>query len=151
VNTSPIVGLFADPSGRSIRALAALAAEPADVEVTDDDGVRHRLWATPEDGPHADLVKSLLEAAVRNPVAIADGHHRYETALRYRHEQRASKNRENDPPTDYVMMLFLETTGQTLTVASGCGRETAARFSRPGGASSRYRCVKAEPRSGGST
>jgi uncharacterized protein (DUF1015 family) len=116
VNTSPIVGLFADPSGRSIRALAALAAEPADVEVTDDDGVRHRLWATPEDGPHADLVKSLLEAAVRNPVAIADGHHRYETALRYRHEQRASKNRENDPPTDYVMMLFLETTGQKLTV-----------------------------------
>ena len=116
VNTSPIIGLFSDPSGLSVRALATITSEPADADVTDDDGVRHRLWATPEDGPHGDLVGSLIDAAVRNPIAIADGHHRYETALKYRHEQRASKNRENDPPTDYVMMLFLETTGQQLTV-----------------------------------
>ena len=116
VNTSPIIGLFADPTGQSGRALAAIASEWPETDLLDDDGVRHRLWAVPEDGPHSDLVVLLIDAAARKPVAIADGHHRYETALRYRDEWRANKARDNDPPAEYVMMLFLETTGQQLTV-----------------------------------
>ena len=116
VNTSPVVGLFADPSGESGRALAEIASASPDADVVDDDGVRHRLWAVPEDGPERAAVGALLEAAGREPVTIADGHHRYETALRYRDEQRANKTGEPDPPADYVMMLFLETTQQQLTV-----------------------------------
>jgi uncharacterized protein (DUF1015 family) len=58
----------------------------------------------------------VLDAARRRPITIADGHHRYETALRYRDERRANKTGEADPPADYVMMLFLGTTGQKLTV-----------------------------------
>jgi uncharacterized protein (DUF1015 family) len=115
-NTSPIVGLFADPSGRSIQALAAIASKRPDADVADDDGVRHRLWVVAEDGPQASLVKALLEAAGRKPITIADGHHRYETALRYRDERRANKTGEPDPAADYVMTLFLETTKQKLTV-----------------------------------
>ena len=45
VNTSPVIGLFDDPSGATGARLAGVAAAPADVEVVDDDGVRHRLWA----------------------------------------------------------------------------------------------------------
>jgi uncharacterized protein (DUF1015 family) len=116
VNTSPVVGLFADPSGRSVQALAAITSRRADADVADDEGVRHRLWAVPEDGPQASFVKSLLEAAGKKPVTIADGHHRYETALRYRDERRANKTGETDPAADYVMMLFLETSKQKLTV-----------------------------------
>jgi uncharacterized protein (DUF1015 family) len=116
VNTSPVIGLFADPSGKSITALAAITSRPADADVTDDDGVRHRLWAVPEDGPLANLVTHLIEAASRRPITIADGHHRYETALKYRDERRGQKTGEADPAADYVMMLFLETDGQRLTV-----------------------------------
>ncbi len=116
VNTSPVVGLFGDPGGKAVKALAALATGPADTDVTDDDGVRHRLWAVAENGPESDLVSLVLDAARRKPVTIADGHHRYETALRYRDERRANKTGEADPPYDYVMMLFLGTTGQKLTV-----------------------------------
>jgi len=116
VNTSPIIGLFADPSGESGRALETIASEWPETDLLDDDGVRHRLWIVPEDGPRSDLVVSLIDAAARKPVAIADGHHRYETALRYRDEWRANKTRDIDPPAEYVMMLFLETTGQQLTV-----------------------------------
>jgi uncharacterized protein (DUF1015 family) len=116
VNTSPVVGLFADPSGASARALAEIAATKPDVDVVDDDGVRHRLWAVAEDGPQADDVRSLLDAAGKAAITIADGHHRYETALRYRDERRANKTGESDPSADYVMMLFLETTEQKLTV-----------------------------------
>ena len=116
VNTSPVVGLFSDPSGESGKALAEIAATKPDIDVVDDDGVRHRLWAVAEDGPAEDLVRSLLEAAGQNPITIADGHHRYETALRYRDERRANKPVEPDPSSDYVMMLFLESTEQKLTV-----------------------------------
>jgi uncharacterized protein (DUF1015 family) len=116
VNTSPIIGLFADPSGRSVQALAAIASKRPDVDVADDDAVRHRLWAVAEDGPQGSLVKSLIEAAGKKPITIADGHHRYETALQYRAEMRANKSGETDPAADYVMMLFLETTKQKLTV-----------------------------------
>ena len=129
VNTSPIVGLFADPSGRAMKALAAIGAHSPDVDILDDDGVRHRLWAAPEDGPQGNLVATLIHAASRRPITIADGHHRYETALRYRDERRANKTGETDPAFEYVMTLFLETTRQKLTVlpthriARGLGEE----------------------------
>jgi uncharacterized protein (DUF1015 family) len=116
VNTSPVVGMYADPGGGSVTALAAIAAGPSTVEVTDEDVTRHRLWVVPEDGPAAESVRRLLEAAGRHPITIADGHHRYETALRYRDERRASNAGETDPAFDFVLMLFLEITGQRLTV-----------------------------------
>ena len=85
--------------------------------MTDDDGVRHRLWAVAADGdgPSATIASALVEAAARGPVTIADGHHRYETALRYRDERRMSRSCEEDPAFDYLLMLFLES-GQPLTV-----------------------------------
>jgi uncharacterized protein (DUF1015 family) len=116
VNTSPVVGLYADASGKAFLALAAMASTEPNVDVVDDDGVRHRLWAVPADGPEAARVQLLLDAAGRNPITIADGHHRYETALRYRKERRTNSTGENDPASDYVLMLFLETTKQKLTV-----------------------------------
>ena len=69
------------------------------------------------DGPDAGLAADLLRsAAARDPITIADGHHRYETALRYRDERRMSRSCEEDPAFDYLLMLLLETTGEALTV-----------------------------------
>jgi uncharacterized protein (DUF1015 family) len=116
VNTSPVVGLYADGSGRASAILATLAAAPPATDVLDDDGVRHRLWVVPADGPAADAVAELVAIASAEPVTIADGHHRYETALRYRDERRMSRSCEEDPPFDYLLMLFLETTAEPLTV-----------------------------------
>lgn len=115
VNTSPVVGLYDDPSGRAAAVLEALSAGRPDEDVRDDDGVRHRLWAVAADGPRADEVRELLEIARSGPVTIADGHHRYETALRYRDERRMSRSCEEDPAFDYILMLFLDTE-QPLTV-----------------------------------
>jgi uncharacterized protein (DUF1015 family) len=116
VNTSPVVGLFEDPSGRTTAILETLTAGRPDEDVRDDEGVRHRLWAVAADGPHADEVRELLEIARSRPVTIADGHHRYETALRYRDERRMSRSCEEDPAFDYILMLFLEAARQPLTV-----------------------------------
>jgi uncharacterized protein (DUF1015 family) len=49
-------------------------------------------------------------------VTIADGHHRYETALRYRDERRMSRSCEEDPAFDYLLALLLEATAEPLTI-----------------------------------
>ena len=116
VNTSPIVGLFEDAEGRSREVLERVAGRPADAAVIDDDGVRHRLWIVPNEGAGAADLATLEEVMATAPVTIADGHHRYETALRYRDERRMSRSCEEDPAFDYVLTLFLEATAQPLTV-----------------------------------
>lgn len=116
VNTSPVIGLYDDPSGRASAILAGLAAGPAAIDVRDADDVRHRVWVVAADGPAAAEVAELIAIASAEPVTIADGHHRYETALRYRDERRMSRSCEEDPAFDYLLMLFLETTAEPLTV-----------------------------------
>lgn len=116
VNTSPVVGLYDDPSGATAPILAMIAAGPARTDLHDDEGVRHRLWVVEADGDGAELVTQVLAAASAGPITIADGHHRYETALRYRDERRMSRSCEEDPAFDYLLMLLLETTAEPLTV-----------------------------------
>jgi uncharacterized protein (DUF1015 family) len=62
------------------------------------------------------LVEELVAVASAGPITIADGHHRYETALRYRDERRMSRSCEEDPAFDYVLALLLATSGEELTV-----------------------------------
>jgi uncharacterized protein (DUF1015 family) len=117
VNTSPVIGLYDEPAdGRAPALLAAVAERPPTIDVTDDDRVRHRLWVLDADGPDADAVRLLVAGACAGPITIADGHHRYETALRYRDERRMSRSCEEDPAFDYLLMLFLAADPAALTV-----------------------------------
>lgn len=115
-NFSPVIGIYADASGSAARRLADVAAGSPAIDLVDDDAVRHRLWVLPADGSPDGPVATLTAAAGATPITIADGHHRYETALRYRDERRASRSGEEDPAYDYILMLFLEMTAQPLTV-----------------------------------
>ncbi len=113
INTSPVVGLYEDPSGTARPALEGIATTPPATDVTDDDGVRHRLWVVPHDGEGSPAAV-LIAAAAGGPVFIADGHHRYETAVRYRDERRQGSS-EQDPAFDFLLMLFLNAADE-LTV-----------------------------------
>ena len=137
VNTSPVVVLYEDGSGTAAAVLAEVTARPPDIDVTDGDGVRHRLWALPAEAdaaPGSGAVGALLGAAGRAPVTIADGHHRYETALRYRDERRMSRACEEDPAFDYILSLCLDVTAEPLTVlpthriVRNLGADGVARF-----------------------
>jgi uncharacterized protein (DUF1015 family) len=116
VNTSPVVGLYADPPGLADAALEELTRSDADLDVVDDEEVRHRMWVVPDEGSPDGPATRLVAAASRGPITIADGHHRYETALRYRDERRMSRSCEEDPAFDYVLMLLLDAAHQQLTV-----------------------------------
>jgi uncharacterized protein (DUF1015 family) len=118
-NLSPMVGLFGDRSGEASGLLATATAGPTAGEVIDADGVGHRLWVVPSDpdaAPADDPARRLSEIAGAEPITIADGHHRYETALRYRDERRMTRSCEEDPAFDYLLALLLESERQELTV-----------------------------------
>ncbi len=115
-NLSGIMGLYADRTGTAAAILAAATGSTPLADATDDDGVRNRLWSLPDGGETAAAVEALRAAAGGGPITIADGHHRYETALRYRDERRLTSSQEVDAAHDYVLMLFVEATGQPITV-----------------------------------
>ncbi|HET7677093.1 MAG TPA: DUF1015 domain-containing protein [Candidatus Limnocylindrales bacterium] len=81
-NLSPILFIH-DGERASATLLDALTADAAVAEATDDDGVQHRVWRV---AGGDERVAELLRLAGACPLTIADGHHRYETALRYRDE-----------------------------------------------------------------
>jgi uncharacterized protein (DUF1015 family) len=76
---------------------------------TDLDGVTHSLWVDDEPA-HQREVSALVGT---EPIVIADGHHRYETSLTYRDEQRAARG---PGPYDLVMTLVVELADDELTV-----------------------------------
>ena len=89
-------------------ALLHSAAAP-DIEVTDEHEVLHQVWKISDP-----VVIAAAQAQMREQkLIIADGHHRYETALAYRNEQdrRAAAGGEASTlaePYDSVMMTFVD-------------------------------------------
>jgi uncharacterized protein (DUF1015 family) len=108
VNTSPVVAMYENEDGLVAGILEAVSGEPPTVEAEDVIGDRHRLWMLPTGGDGR--AERLAAAAAAVPLTIADGHHRYEMALRYRAEQRAgSRDQEAvERGFDFVLMLLLE-------------------------------------------
>jgi uncharacterized protein (DUF1015 family) len=103
---SPIYGLVAGPSPPLAHALDAVARTPALATVHDEEGVDHRVWAMPSDVDVGAWLRDL-------PVLVADGHHRYATALAYRDERRS---RDGPGPWDAVMFLIVDAGHETVPV-----------------------------------
>ena len=118
VNTSPVVGLGEDPTGRVPEWLREVAATQPLAELVDDAGVGHRLWqATVGEDEERDAdVQSICERLGGSAITLADGHHRYETALRYADERRTGPALEAEPAWAEILMLILEPVEGALTV-----------------------------------
>jgi uncharacterized protein (DUF1015 family) len=99
-NLEPLWFVAARPLG-GVGALAdRLAQTPPQADVTDPEGTRHRVWDIPPED-----AEGLIAAAGEAPFVIADGHHRYETALAYRDERRAS---DGPGPWDFTLGLVVD-------------------------------------------
>ena len=106
---SQIFLLFPDDDGSVAETLAAVHDAPSIVvrEARDDDGNQHRVAAIT--GPSAERLVALLR---ERPLYIADGHHRYETALAYRDERRAA----GDSSADTLMVYLCSMSDEGLAV-----------------------------------
>lgn len=93
-----------------LTALCELPGPPV-ARATDESGVHHRLWRVTQAG----VVEAIAAAVAAAPVVIADGHHRYETALAYREERRAATGgRPGD--YDFLMAFVVELADDQLHV-----------------------------------
>src|SRR5215469_820114 len=103
VNFSSIFGLYPGRDPELERLKAAAGQRRPDYAVRDDLGIGNELRAIPQH----DAIRTVQNALAHVRLLIADGHHRYETALNYRRSRRAQ---EHDPaglkPYDYVMITL---------------------------------------------
>jgi uncharacterized protein (DUF1015 family) len=118
-HTGQLFLLFSDPQKRVDAILAEVenSAPPA-TEVHDEYGVTHRLWVVSD----PQKVSAIKSAMADQKLVIADGHHRYETALNYRNERRAQAG-PVDPhaayesaPYELAMMTFINTRSEGLVI-----------------------------------
>jgi uncharacterized protein (DUF1015 family) len=102
--------LYSDPTGAVEGLLTARPAEQPWEQVTDEYGTRHTAWRITDPN-----VVAGVSAAMRDKrLVIADGHHRYETALAYRHDHRKSGG--SDSRAEYVMATFVRMETEGLTI-----------------------------------
>jgi uncharacterized protein (DUF1015 family) len=113
-NFSPIWSLYSDPQGVIIGLLETeTKGTPAHFDFTDDVGCRERLWTV----TNPTVLKQIVNTMQSKPLFIADGHHRYETALNY---QKLRRQEAGAPaglqPYDGVLMLLAPLEDPGLTV-----------------------------------
>ncbi len=112
-NTSPIFSLYNSPDKGASRVVERVTASKPYVEAEDPDGTVHRLWVIDDNNDLAAIGKDLSDKAIY----IADGHHRYETALEYRKTMREKAGTSSaDQPYDYVLMFLANIADGNLTI-----------------------------------
>ncbi|GAC1398698.1 MAG: DUF1015 domain-containing protein [Ktedonobacteraceae bacterium] len=103
-NLSPIMSLYDDPQGR-MRRLLTTQVEHAEVQITDETGEKHLLHPIRDEQQIA-LIQDFF---TERQLYIADGHHRYETALTYKQEiQQQRKELHVEDAANFVMMALID-------------------------------------------
>ena len=109
-NFSQIYSLYMDSEHKIINRLDKLSECKPEIELTDGDEVTHRLWIVTD----KDEINAICGDFADKKLYIADGHHRYETALNYRNYCR--ENGIGDGGEDYVMMMLVDMEHDGLVV-----------------------------------
>ena len=103
-NISPLMTLYDDPQGRMRKLLSSYVAS-AEIQITDEVQEEHRLHAITDEQQIA-LIQDFFS---ERRLYIADGHHRYETALNYRDEVLATrKSLHSDDAVNFVLMALID-------------------------------------------
>ena len=110
-NFSNVYSLYNDESGTVEAVLSAEMKKPPLCEVTDEAGLTHRLWALTD----TEALKTVCAQFEDTKLYIADGHHRYETAINYRNYLR-TQGIPVGADSDYIMMMVVEMSHPGLVV-----------------------------------
>jgi uncharacterized protein (DUF1015 family) len=105
--------LYSDAKGEIEALLKARAEEDPDTSLLDEYETLHRVWRIHDPA----VIQAVQQAMREKKLLIADGHHRYETALAYRNERRAQSN-SADPNAAYefVMMTLVPMESRGLVI-----------------------------------
>jgi uncharacterized protein (DUF1015 family) len=131
MNLSPIFGIYPDEEGAVQACLEQAIHRAPPIEAIDHLGVVSRLWPVSEQ--HA--VSSIVGLMGPKPLFIADGHHRYETGLRYLEERREAGPINEEHPANFILMMLVAMSDPGLIILpthrliSGLPGMTAERLS----------------------
>ena len=104
-NTSSILALFEDQGQHVSSLLVAQGQGKPIISLSTVAGERHNIWAITEAG----VIGQIRSSLANQPLYIADGHHRYESALAYRRERSAySPTVSGDEGFNFVMMTLVD-------------------------------------------
>ncbi len=103
-NFSQIYALYMDEKHKTLSTVERLSADKPEFEFSDSDGITHRLWVITDEAEINGLVTDFKDKRLY----IADGHHRYETALNYRDYCRQNGISNKDDGHDYQMMYLMD-------------------------------------------
>ena len=104
-NLSPVFALYEDPQSVVGTVIEPPMAEPPRLSITGEDGDQHTVWSLCD----ADQIRGLADVFRASRLYVADGHHRYETALNFRTKQRLDHpEAPPDAAFNYVLMLLVD-------------------------------------------
>ena len=111
-NFSQIFSFYSDPEKKIDRMLNGVAKTKPAIDVSYDD-VRNSVWTVTDN----EVIQNIRAAIAEKQVLIADGHHRYETALAYRDWMRSNAaHHTGREPYNYVMMFFTNVDDEGLVI-----------------------------------
>jgi uncharacterized protein (DUF1015 family) len=112
-NTSPIMALYEDRDREIASILNAQTRKKPAYSAANVNGESHRMWAITND----EIIVRIKSCLSDQPLYIADGHHRYESALAYQRERRSSSSsRVQEEPFDFVMMTLIDIADPGLVI-----------------------------------
>jgi uncharacterized protein (DUF1015 family) len=112
-NISPIFSLYKSAEKQISTLLSRITTTPPYIEARDASGAVHKLWQIDEK-EDIEIIKKELEGKA---IFIADGHHRYETALEFQKEMREKRTSSTGTePYDYVLMFLANMLDEGLTI-----------------------------------
>ena len=113
VHFGQIFMLYSDPQDEIEALLKKKAEEDPDTSLLDEYETLHRVWRIHDPA----LIQAVQQRMRDKKLLIADGHHRYETALAYRNERRAESGSSNpDAPYEFVMMTLIPMESRGLVI-----------------------------------
>lgn len=112
-NFSPIFSLFNDETRKITNIIGEFHLQKPLTRFTDDSNVSHSLWRIND----TNLISSICEYFKNKKLYIADGHHRYETALNYKNYlQNHTSSNYSQNNSGYVMMYLVDINTPDLTI-----------------------------------
>ena len=111
-NLGSVFMLFGDEHGRARNLFRKLSEGKPDIDFTDEFGVEHRAFKVCDE-EHILQVQKLLE---REKLFIADGHHRYETAINYRNERMKAQGRSCPESVNYILAMCVPLSSEGLVI-----------------------------------
>jgi uncharacterized protein (DUF1015 family) len=111
-DTSSIMALYEDKGRKIAGLLERKTRHSPTMSSVESDGESHRLWAVSDEFS----ISQIRQVLADQPLYIADGHHRYESALAYKRARRAGMVSAGEEPFDFVMMTLVDFTDPGLVI-----------------------------------